>query len=404
MPVRAALSVARMITLAHGTLGWAWVVSFAATLLCALPWFEFANPNHIWPTVTTAALLTLTGFGPAYFAARTASDWVRRTLDQITPKSWVIVKLLIKLAVGLGLLTVLASCVVGWYALAPWGALLGLFPDRRGKFQTELMPFRRGGASIQLRPTTNGQYKPVIVRALLPGINFRTDLPADQPDSTWAASYPPLLAPDYVHFETLRWQLWLLGRAANPQRLEAAKAAQQQHVNAMQAARGMNRLRLTFASTAEPVPTGHREACRMRSLSTDDSVSHLSYYAQLTQDHVFLLRVLVTNDTNSETFYLALPGFRGTGRYELSGIQAENSSAPIGPGYVNFTRHFNGVSANYLSIPAAPCQLIITRYNAAQHIVSGKFSGLLRTLDGRQTSLTDGFFETDFKLVPAGQQ
>lgn len=404
MPVSAALSVARMKALAHGALGWAWAVSFAATLLCALPWFEFANPDYVWPTLIAAALLTFSGIGPAYFAARTASDWVRQTLDQIAPKSWAIVKLLVMLTVGLGLLTVLASCVIGWYALMPWGALLTLFPDRRGDFRTELTPFRHGGSSIQLRRTTNGQYKPVIIRTLLPWINFRTDLPAGQPDSTWVASYPPVLAPDYAHFETVYWQLLLLGRTANPQRLEAVKAAQQQHVNAMQAARGMNTLRLTFAAAAGAVPTGHREACRMRSLPTDDGVSRLSYWARLTQDRVFLLRVLVTNDTNSETLYLELPGFNGTGHYALAGTQAEDSSAPVGPGYVNFSRHFNGVSANYLSLPAAPCQLTITRYDAARRLVSGKFSGLLRTSDGRETSLTDGFFETDFELVPVGQQ
>ena len=199
---------------AQGTLGWVWALSIAITLVCALPWFEFANPNHIWLTIAVVVLLTLTAIGPNYFASRSKSDLVKVLLNWLVQRSRALAKLL---AWVVGIFAIVSIIIPGLGIYITIGAFaLGdkLFKSAkilRSELETQLL-FQRGSASVQLRLESAGdtynlpKFQPVVVRSLSPFINVLTELPPDQPDSTWIVVSTPTPPLTKLLSDTGEWQ------------------------------------------------------------------------------------------------------------------------------------------------------------------------------------------------------
>lgn len=400
MLTRVALLAAYTKALAHGALGWTWAISLTAMILCSLPWVEFANSNYIAPTLATAALLTLTGWGPAYFAARTTSGRVRQLLSYIKPKTWGFVWVSGALLI---LLTVLLFCLMGGYAVLPLRDLAIMLDPDRGGFRTQLVLFRRGDASIQVRYRPFEGADAMVIRPLTPWFNVRTGLASNQPDTTWEPAYPAVLAPDYVQREIMDGQLSLLRRLGSSQpRVDALIAKQKIHLVKTRTARGFNTLRFMVDADLDSLDGVHRVSL-VRPLAIDADSSWSG--AQLRSDGALYIYVwLKKGHSDSEKFVLALPGFKGPGRYTLNAPPPDFRilDSGLGSGYVEFA-YFKSIynSAAYFSTPNAPVYLAITRHDSVRHLIAGRFEGALLTDDGKRLSLKDGSFEMSYAWPPA---
>ncbi len=372
--------------IAPGALSWTWAGSLSATLLCWLPWFEFSQFNYALLTGAAAALLTLIGTGPNHFAARAASPFVQWLLRELVRGSRGVVKLLLKVLLVLLCLNFLLFFIISYYAIVPALVLRDLLSksSRQDAIITQVL-FKRGNATVQYRSAPlYPQYRPVIVRPLSPFFNFLTELPPDQPDSTWVVVSVPTPPLTYLPEQTKEWQASLLEQVRDYRR-------QQRHEAAL-AARVFNTLHFELSAATDSLDGSYNSRSERRPLP--DSLSDTSLYARLGSDRVLRIRA---NDLRPGVLSITLTGFRGVGHYELGNPPPDTSLVMSGPGYVELLHYDQGVGVAYRSAATSPVRLIITRYDAAQRLIAGTFEGVLQAPADQTATIEEGSFEVRFQ-------
>ncbi|MDQ2770285.1 MAG: hypothetical protein M3Y54_07275 [Bacteroidota bacterium] len=389
----------RLKKVSEGTLGWIWAIGVAVILLCALPWFEFANLKYIGFTIAAVVLLTLTGLGPNYFAARSKSGRVKVLLNWLVQRSRASAKLL---AQTVGILTIVSIIVPGLGIYITVGAfalgdkLFKPFKILRSELETQLL-FQRGSASVQLRLESAGdtyklpKYQTVVVCPLSPFINVLTELPPDQPDSTWVVVNTPTPPLTKLLADTKEWQTSLLKQAL----VYRQEIAEQRNREVIEAARVFNTL--YFELDTHSYSLDGPRAGRSERHPLPDSLSSPSLYARLSPDSVMWVRASVEHGTDSESFSFALTGFGKRASYQLGTPPPDDAPTLLGRGYAEIRLYEQGSVVAYVSTSDSPVQVAITCHDAAQRVIAGTFSGLLRAPNGQTVTVEEGRFEVRYR-------
>lgn len=364
-----------------GVLGGVWLGSLALLLLSLMPEFEFVCPMYGSRTAICAAILTVSRLGFRCFLVG--------AVPLFSPQVWLEAgKRLLKWVVGCFMVAYLLLYFTGGYSILLYAWLIDTSPA-----EPRSILFRRGWATVQLRPLGSEIYSSprpgaVVVHSLLPFFNMLTDLPADQPDSTWT---PVTVSQESEVDLAKQWQVAML----NEVRANRQEVAAQRKREALDAMRVFNTLHFEL-NEPNTVFNSARDA-RSERRSLPDTLFNPALYARLGRDKTLQVRATVLN-ASTESFSLTLTGFHGIGRYELGSPPPPTSPAIIGPGYAELLRYhptLGGVA--FISTAGQPTHVCVTRYDSVYQVVEGTFEGIIKEPNGQSVSVEEGSFEVRYQ-------
>ena len=386
----------------RGALAWGWAGCSVLVLLCWLPWFELTAPGLTFKLTSVVYVLTLTGFGPYYFAWRTQSLAWRQVLLSLPQLAWTAGRW----AVRAFLLVITLTFATFVFVIGPSALLLpfvwatALFEERVFGRHDPIL-FERGHQQLVSRAG-----KPVVLYPLVPGFNFVTYPASEEIDSTWTATTCPTPSPDCTPQQLASAQAQLLAQIRQALLGEAeerrAKAQQQaagaelwataQRERAYQAALEAINQRLGYDVLHFKLDTAFFSLATERSLRQLREPLDSAHYGLAKLSPAGTLR-FTTNGISpgNDAFTLVIAQFKGPGTYLLQPPPAAADTSTMQ------LRHYtNGENTTYRSRPDEPPHVEITRFDIEQRIIEGTFAGQLFSPSGASIALKRGAFSLRF--------